>query len=196
VTKARWPELLIDVGRLLRRDSLAELKRRPAERSEDFTVDETVIAVGLTTSTAEVPDEAEVHVNAELRPTMRGVQASIRATSRWEAECRRCLKIVGEPIEIDTTVSFLSELDLDRAMDGDDADAYPIAGERVDLGEVIREELMLSLPLSPLCSDGCEGADPERFPTANGGLIEPEGDEDDGIDPRWAGLSALTFDEE
>ena len=51
---ARWPELVIDVGRLIRRDNLADLKRRPADRPQAIEVAETVQASGLTVSTAAV----------------------------------------------------------------------------------------------------------------------------------------------
>ena len=196
MTKALWPQLVVDVGRLLRRDNIAELKRRPPDRAEESAVDKTVSAVGLGVSTARIPDDTDVHVTVELRPTMRGVEASLRASSRWEGECRRCLDIVTESIEIDTTASFLADLDEDGPVDSSDIDAYPINDERIDLGEVLREELMLALPLSPLCEQSCEGADPDRFPT-NQELSDDETDGDgEQVDPRWAGLSALTFDEE
>ena len=195
---ARWPELVIDVGRLIRRDNLADLKRRPADRPQAIEVAETVQASGLTVSTAGVPDGSDVVVSASLRPTMRGIEARVRATSSWEGECRRCLDPVVSPIEIDIMIPFLSDFDPDGEVSADDAEAYPIKDNRVDLGEALREELMLALPLSPLCEEECTGADPDRFPTSK----EDEGaesGEDDGepeIDPRWAGLSALTFDEE
>ena len=59
---------------------------------------------------------------------------------------------------------------------------------------------MLALPLSPLCTNGCVGADPERFPTSpEDAVSEAEDGDEDGdppIDPRWAALSELTFDED
>lgn len=198
MTKPLWPELVVDVARLLRRDNIAELKRRPTDRPEGLTVDETVIAEGLEVSTAGIPDKSEVHIHAELRPTMSGVDAAIQVKSSWEGECRRCLDVVSQDIAIDKTVSFLPEADIDGPISADAADAYAIAHDRVDLGEVLREELMLSLPLSPLCSDDCIGADPERFISGDDVDDSETGDDDDddGIDPRWAGLSALTFDED
>ncbi len=196
MTKAQWPELLIDVGRLLRRDNIADLKRRSLDGSDVISVDETIAPEGLNITTAGIPDGKEIRVLAELRSTMRGVEASLQFSSKWEGECRRCLDVIGEPIEIDTTVSFLPEVSDGQAGGGDDADAYPIVNEQADLGEVLREELLLALPLSPLCAESCEGADPERFPTAGEPASEVGDDEEREIDPRWAALSALTFDEE
>jgi len=194
VTQALWPELLIDVGRLLRRDNIADLKRRSLDGSEVIKVDEMVAPDGLSVTTAQIPDGDEIHVQAELRSTMRGVEASVQAKSRWEGECRRCLEVMGEPIDVSTTVSFLP--DVEAGFGGDDADAYPIVGERVDLGNVLREELLLPLPLAPLCSSSCEGADPERFPTNEDASSDSDSAGEPQIDPRWAALSELTFDED
>lgn len=196
MTEAIWPELLIDVGHLLRRDNIADLKRRSIDGSDVVAVDATVIANGLAVTTAGIPEQSEVRVQAELRATMRGVEASIRASSRWEGECRRCLEMVSAPIEIVTTASFLPNVEHADGSGSTDADAYPISNDRADLGEVLREELFLALPLSPLCSEDCAGADPERFPTSGESPSVSEGDEEPDIDPRWAALSALTFDEE
>ena len=176
---------------------MAELKRRPPDRPSGLEVAETVQAKDLSVSTAGVPDGADVSVRASLRPTMRGIEAHLQATSSWAGECRRCLDSVVAPIEIDTTVAFLADFDPNGAVSGDDADAYAIEDDLVDLGEVLREELMLALPLSPLCEAECDGADPERFPTGAAQVAQSASDDDEPeIDPRWAGLSALTFDEE
>ena len=54
---------------------------------------------------------------------------------------------------------------------------------------------MLALPLSPLCAVDCKGVDPERFsPTQD--PSQTDGDEEPAIDPRWAALSELTFDDD
>ena len=65
----------------------------------------------------------------------------------------------------------------------------------IDIGEVVREELMLALPLTPLCREDCDGADPERFPT-DPDLSESDETPAPTVDPRWAALSELKFDED
>ena len=111
MTAPSWPELVIDVGHLLRRDNIADLKRRSIDGSDVVALDVVVAAEGLNVSTAGIPDGSEVAVQAELRSTMRGVEASIKATSRWEGECRRCLETVSAPVEIDTAASFLPDIE-------------------------------------------------------------------------------------
>lgn len=185
-----WPELLISLGGLARRDNLADLKRRSTE-SSTISFDETVTAIDLSITTSRIPDGAEIHVRGKVEPGVNGVELRASVSSSWEGECRRCLDLVAEPLEIDLMATFLPE-----SSAVDDADAYVFDGETVDVGEVVREELMLALPLTPLCRDDCEGADPGRFSAAATAATEtPEPDEGT-IDPRWAALSQLSFDED
>jgi uncharacterized protein len=185
-----WLELLISLGGLGRRDNLADLKRRSTESSR-IAFDETVRATDLWITTSRIPDGAEVHVRGVLEPGISGIELRATVSSVWEGECRRCLELVTEPLEIDLMATFLPE----SSANGD-ADAYPFDGETVDIAVVVREELMLALPLTPLCRDDCEGADPERFSAAATSEMEtPEPDEGT-IDPRWAALSQLSFDED
>ena len=189
-----WPELRIDVGRLRQRENLTELKRRGASDSTR-KIDADVEARGLEITTSRIPEGSRVGVEGAIDTAMAGIEFNGVVTSGWEGECRRCLKMITEPLNIELNVSFLPDLN-----DQDDADAYPMSGDFIDLGEVVREELMLALPLSPLCTNGCVGADPDRYSTTgNQGGSDTNGDDEDGegaIDPRWAGLSELTFDEE
>lgn len=189
-----WSELRVDVGRLRQRDNLADLKNRTqADESRSIAVE--VTANGLEITTARIPDGSAVRVDGVVDTAMAGIEVRAKVVSSWEGECRRCLELVTEPIDLDLAISFLPNLS-----DDDDSEAYPIEGEIIDVGEVVREELMLALPLSPLCTDGCVGADPERFPATGSidGSEDPGDDDSDdpAIDPRWAALSDLKFDEE
>ena len=113
------------------------------------------------------------------------VSGAISGVSR--APCRRCLDDVDEPFDIDVREIFER-----RPTEGE---TWSIEDERIDLTPVVRELALQSLPLAPLCRDDCLGPDVERFPT---GLAEepeePEADESP-LDPRWAVLDALTFDD-
>lgn len=182
-----WSALRINVARISQRANLAELKRR-TQNNASIPVQASVVASGLEITTSRIPEGSPVEVQGSVDTTLSGVELRATVTSSWEGECRRCLDLVTEPIELHLAVPFMPGAD-----GGDDADVYPVDGDVIDIGEVIREQLMLALPLSPLCRNDCAGADPERFPTD--GVDEAE-DEEVTIDPRWAGLSALTFDED
>lgn len=149
--------------------------------------DTTVPAQDLSISTARVPDGEPVAVVGELDAGISEFDVKARVSTTWEAECRRCLEPVTGVLELDVAATFV-EGDL-----GEEAEVYPIEDDWIDVGAVVREEVLLALPLTPLCSGDCAGADPERFPTT--GPVDGSADPPE-ADPRWAVLSELTFDED
>ena len=191
-----WPELTISVLGIRHRDGVVDLKRHTLDRSS-IEIDTTVMAKGLGITTSRIPDGEAVHIRASITSDHAGIGVRGVVTSRWEGECRRCLELVEIPIEAAMNVTFLDEASFEKHEPGaDEADAYSFDGESIDLGEVVREELMLALPLAPLCSDGCIGADPERFLTDDEERETGDSVAEDAIDPRWAALSELSFDED
>jgi uncharacterized protein len=185
-----WPELEISIAGLRRRDNLAELKRRASDASS-IAFDTMVVAKDLAITTSRIPDGESIHVRGSAESALAGVELRGTVTSAWEGECRRCLDLVRGPVEIELHATFL-----ESGSSTDDADAYTFDGEAIDVGEVVREELMLFLPLSPLCTDECAGADPDRFSSLVEHVSGGGEDEAPSIDPRWAALSELTFDED
>jgi len=183
-----WSALRVNVARLRQRQNLAELKRR-STNDTSIPIEASVIAKDLSITTSRVPDGSEIVVNGSADTTLSGIEVRASVSASWEGECRRCLDLVSQPISLEIVVPFVPE-----ALAGEDADAYPIVGDVVDVGEVVREELMLELPLTPLCRDDCEGADPDRFPTTP--VPESSDDPEPSVDPRWAALSELSFDED
>ena len=65
--------------------------------------------------------------------------------------CPRCLEEWRE----DRTVEVAEMVETDETDDGD-AD-YAIAGDELDLEPLLRDGLLLSLPLLTVCPEGCEG---------------------------------------
>jgi uncharacterized protein len=68
-----------------------------------------------------------------------------------------------------------------------------LAENDVDLEPMVRETVLLNLPIAPLCREDCAGPDPSRFPTTV--EVEPQPDAEPPADPRWAALSEITFDD-
>lgn len=106
----------------------------------------------------------------------------------WAGPCRRCL----EPTAAETPIE-LREIFQKVAIEGE---TYPLEDEFVDLEPMVREVVLLHLPVAPLCRTDCVGPDPERFPTSvEDDKAADAGDGEPPTDPRWAALSELTFDE-
>ncbi len=122
---------------------------------------------------AVVAAASDIAVDLVLEASGSSVLASgdVRATAR--CQCRRCLDSFDQVL-----VAPVKEIFEVRPTEGE---TYPLDHEHLDLVPLVRDALLLALPLAPLCTEDCSGPEPERFPT---GEIE----ESPPVDPRWAAL--------
>ena len=105
---------------------------------------------------AEVPDDAELVVDATLESIDGAVTVTGTVAVPWQAECRRCLDDIGGVLEVDVSEVFETQ-----PVEGE---TYPIEGDEVDLEPVVRDAALLHLPLAPLCRPDCAGPAPDAFP--------------------------------
>jgi uncharacterized protein len=79
-----------------------------------------------------------------------------------EMPCARCLEPARIAVDIPLTVSFVEKSDDDDAEDAsDDADDVVFFdGAEIDLGLEMRDEILLALPINPMCQDDCLGLCP------------------------------------
>jgi uncharacterized protein len=131
-----------------------------------------------------VPEGSPVELDLRLEAVMEGVLASGRAWVTLTGECARCL----EPIEDDLEVT-LQELYVYPESDAEEDEASRMDGEQFDLEPVLRDSVVLALPFQPVCQPDCAGLCPECGVRL---LDNPGHAHEENIDPRWAGLSALT----
>jgi uncharacterized metal-binding protein YceD (DUF177 family) len=104
----------------------------------------------------DIDDESTVHVQGHL-------------SARLGVECGRCLDPVAIPVEQNVDLFFLPHRE-DVKADEEDEDEVELKesdlvvayyrGNRLDLGEVVREQLFLSVPMKRLCQDACQGLCP------------------------------------
>jgi uncharacterized protein len=130
----------------------------------------------------------------EIRASKSGADVVVRGTltAQLTAPCGRCLEpaVVAVKEPISALVVPASEMressgDADEGdMAPDQADMISYDGETVVLDELVRDELLLGVPMIPLCSEGCEGI---RRP----GSQEPAGAPSQNIDPRLQPLLRL-----
>jgi uncharacterized protein len=141
---------------------------------------------GLELSSARVPEGAEVSVDVTIEAIAHtSVTATGEVTAPWEGECRRCLAIVEG-----TLTAKVQEVFETHPVEGD---TYALVQEHIDLEPMVRDVVLLHLPLAPLCSEGCAGPAPDVVPV----VVPTDSDPDDDTrptDPRWAGLEGLRFD--
>lgn len=149
---------------------------------------------GLAVTDAAVPDDADVVAELDLELLVDGkLTAAGTISTRWTGMCRRCLQDVTGELTLEVQEVFEPD-------PTDEADTYPLGADRVDLEPMIRDTVLLALPLAPLCRDDCPGPDPDAHPVSVEGDTEadagPPADDaaDPPADPRWAALGELRFD--
>lgn len=131
-------QLSVDVSELLRHPGAT----KPVEGRRTVA--------GIALPLARVPDDTELQLDLRLEALVDGIHATGVVRAAVELECRRCLTTFMHDSEVPMDALYLS------GGEGDD-DTYPIADEMLDLEPAIRDAVMLSLPLNPLCKAGCKG---------------------------------------
>ena len=156
------------------RIDVADLLTHPGAR-RSLQLD--VVLDGLGTPVARI--DAPVHLAVVLERVPDGVVVRGELRARWDANCSICLRdLHGE-----LTVGVAELYEPHPLADGD---TYPIDGHELDLEQLVRDALVLELPLVPTCDR------PDCAPAASPGVLvgadEPTGAPSD---PRWAALSEL-----
>ena len=95
-------------------------------------------------------------------------------------ECSRCLTEAETPVEMDVEAEFFPEVDVTTGQalptpDDDDLAFTIDPNHELDLQEVVRQNLLLGLPMQSLCSEACLGLCPECGQNLNEGPCEHEG---------------------
>jgi uncharacterized protein len=129
-----------------------------------------------------VPPGSPVRLDVRLESVVDGVLVSGTLRASLAAECGRCLEPVTEDLEVDIAELFAYE------PDPDDAEIPVLDGDFLDLEALLRDAVVLALPLNPVCDDDCAGL----CVTCGERLADAGPDHGhDAVDPRWAALSAL-----
>ena len=118
--------------------------------------------------------------------TAQGLYGEGRLTAVTGLECVRCLSEFDQPLTIRVGDLFASP----PVQANDPLLAIPETGI-LDLSPLLREYLLLEVPLQPLCRPDCRGLCPECGNNLNEAQCSHP---DDSIDPRLAALRSLLDD--
>jgi uncharacterized protein len=157
-----------------------ELGRRPGSmRAASWTAD---APEGWGLELIRVPAGSPVELDLRMESVMDGVLVTGVLTAEIDAECGRCL----EPLrmQLDADIQELFAYDPEPGED----DVPMLEGDFIDLEPLVRDAIVLALPLNPVCADDCSGLCPgcgEPLRTLDGEHSH------DATDPRWAALAAL-----
>jgi uncharacterized protein len=135
-----------------------------------------------------VPEGAPLALELRMESVTEGVLITGTVTATIVGECGRCL----EPVT-DDFVAELCELfvypDSTTADTADADEIERIEDDLLDLEPVVRDAVVLGLPVTPLCRSDCAG-----LCSGCGQRLDdlPLDHTHDQIDPRWAALAART----
>ncbi|MEO8024844.1 MAG: DUF177 domain-containing protein [Bryobacteraceae bacterium] len=109
-----------------------------------------------------------------------------------EADCDRCLEPATFPVTAELNLYYkpASETDEDEEAELDEGEAE-IAfyeGGGIELNDVLREQILLTLPFKRICKEDCLGICPECGQIRN--QVEC-GCEQKIVDPRWSALKEI-----
>jgi uncharacterized protein len=142
-----------------------------------------------------VPEGAPLALKLRLESVMEGVLVTGTARARAKGECVRCL----EPLEQELTADFQEMFSYPDADDRgrvkaepaddaeDDEDMLFIEDGLFDLESVLRDAVVLALPMQPVCQDDCPGLCSE----CGARLADDPEHHHDVVDIRWAALQGL-----
>jgi uncharacterized protein len=100
-----------------------------------------------------------------LLRTTDGILVTGRLHAEVRVSCRRCLKSFDLPVDLTLEEQFRPAVDVSTGAvlpveDGEDVVTRIDLQHMLDLTEVVRQELLLAMPMSPLCSQDCRGLCP------------------------------------
>ncbi|MEU9747909.1 MULTISPECIES: DUF177 domain-containing protein [Streptomyces] len=177
---------MFDTHELGRRPGALKRLTRSAAAPKDFGIDGVI----------GVPEGAPVELRIRLESVMEGVLVTGTARATAEGECVRCLEPVRQDVAADFQEMF-SYPDADdrgrskQAEPADDAeddeDRLYIEDGLFDLEPVLRDAVVLALPMQPVCRETCAGLCSE----CGIRLDENPDHHHDAVDPRWASLQGL-----
>jgi len=160
-----------------------ELGRRPGTMQ---TVRREIAApAGLRSALVGVPDGAPLVLDLRLESVTEGVLVTGTVTVPTEGECGRCLEPVTIELVVDVCELFAyPDSVTDETAGADEVDR--IVDDLIDVEPVVRDAVVLGLPVTPLCRTDCAGLCPDC-----GQRLDdlPAGHTHHKIDPRWAGLA-------
>jgi uncharacterized metal-binding protein YceD (DUF177 family) len=133
---------------------LRELGRRPGslhelERTAPAPADWRVELIG-------VPEGAEIELALRLESVMEGVLVTGEIDVPVVGSCARCLEPIEDTLHLDVQELYAYPGSTTEATSEED-EVRRLEGDFLDLEPLVRDTVVLSLPLAPVCSEDCAG---------------------------------------
>ena len=132
-----------------------------------------------------VPAGAGVDMHLRLESVMEGVLVTGELEVPVAGSCARCLEPFEDTLSLTVQELYAYAGSTTEATSEED-EVRRIEGDLLDLEPLVRDTVVLSLPLAPVCTEDCAGLCVDC-----GQRLDdlPAGHSHEVIDPRWAGLT-------
>ncbi len=133
--------------------------------------------------------DGDAHAVGEVTDQAGYMRLTLSASVRYKARCARCLEPVCDEFSVDLERTVSTKENLSEKQLEENVDEYAVIEDgKLDLEELVSEELLLSFPMRFLCSPDCPGLCPKcGKPLRFGDCGCPKKE----LDPRLAVLKTL-----
>ena len=131
-------------------------------------------------------------VSGKVRLAGNEVFVNGHVETRAQVECDRCLQSVETPVNTDFALEYMTGSEYESGGTAELTEAEMSVsvfdGEAIDVDEIVKEQIVLTVPTRMLCREDCKGICPECGADRNRGDCNCTTND---IDPRWAALKNL-----
>lgn len=107
-------------------------------------------------------DRCAVAFQLEVRPIEGALVVRGSISGTFQLTCGRCLGLATITVDDpDLRLTYLPRAETEpveeEQLSLEDLDTYTFSGEEIDLEPLVREQLVLAIPMAPQCKDDCKG---------------------------------------
>ncbi len=123
-----------------------------------------------------------IHCSAEIYRVASQIDVRVRYSCDCALDCSRCLKSYKEPLKSSFEVILRQQVSERASAESDNEMEFFFTEEDqlVDIRQALYDDIMINIPLMPLCNQQCPGIERDRVAR-----------EESRIDPRWEALKKL-----
>jgi uncharacterized protein len=133
-----------------------------------------------------------IHEHRGPKEIVADIRLRGRYAGKFQLPCARCVEPVEIPLSSDFDLIFrpvgVDSGNLERSISAHETEIGYYQGDGLLLEDVLREQVLLSLPVRTLCKSDCKGLCPRCGKNRN---LEACSCEEGPADPRWEALSGL-----